>query len=105
MRKETIPHEIPRHLHPEKRQDTIGTQKGPTIDDIRHFYEHCQTHFADSPDFDIDLIPGSIQVPLTLSASPTLIEPPAYSLGTLTGRWQGSSIVRLANGVTSTSSG
>ncbi|KAG6879779.1 hypothetical protein C0992_011824 [Termitomyces sp. T32_za158] len=84
--------------------DTADTQKGPTIDDITYFYEHCQTHFADFPKIDIGVMPGHIQAPSTLSASPALIESPAYRLGTLTGKWQGSSIVCLGKGVTSTSS-
>ncbi|KAG6876090.1 hypothetical protein C0993_005576 [Termitomyces sp. T159_Od127] len=93
VRKEIIPHEIPHHLRPENRRDTAGTPNGPTIDDIRHFYEHCHTHFADFPQIDVGVIPSRVQVPSTLSVPPTLIEPPAYRVGTLTGRWQGSFII------------
>ncbi|KAG6910382.1 hypothetical protein DXG01_011097 [Tephrocybe rancida] len=92
-RREINPPAIPPHLDPKNGNGISSTRTGPTLDDIKHFHEHCQTHFADFPGIDVGVIRGRVDAPLTLSTSPTLVEPSPYKLGVLTGNWQGSFIV------------
>ncbi|KDR78266.1 hypothetical protein GALMADRAFT_65132 [Galerina marginata CBS 339.88] len=80
---------IPPHITCETREEAIqnGTD-GPCADDIRHFYHHCRTHFADFPGIDVGIQSSAI------AASPDTIlcQPSSYKLGTLTGQWQGSDL-------------
>lgn len=93
-RLETMEPVIPPHLIEAKRQtredaDAQG-QLGPTIDDMLHFIHQCRTRFADLPATDI----GIQHKHFDSSPNSVLGQPIAYRLGTLTGRWQGSYIVR-----------
>ncbi|KAG6810524.1 hypothetical protein H0H92_011470 [Tricholoma furcatifolium] len=77
-----------------RRDDSeVCSRTGPTIEDIRYFAEHCNTQFADFPGIDVGVIRGRFDISPTLFLSPTLLQTPSYKLGTLTGKWQGSSIV------------
>ncbi|KAG6820260.1 hypothetical protein H0H93_003268 [Arthromyces matolae] len=90
--KEITPPQIPSHLRSED-PTTLRTTIGPTMDDIVHFYEHCQTHFADFPGIDVGLIRPRVDVFPTLPLPSAALETPEYRLGALTGMWQGSFIV------------
>lgn len=88
-RHETMSPMIPPHLIEAKRQtrveaDALGLS-GPTLDDMEHFIHQCQTRF-------VDYSMGRIQ---KLKSPPSsIVGQPSYQLGTLTGRWEGSYIVR-----------
>ena len=67
--------------------DALGIL-GPTLDDIKHFIHQCGTHFVEFPMANPEIRP------LGSSPAPIIGHPASYRLGTLTGRWQGSYIVR-----------
>jgi hypothetical protein len=90
-RHETMLPMVPPHLIKSKRQtraeaDALG-QLGPTLDDMAHFIHQCKTSFVD-----FSMICSRLQ---HIKSTPFLnVDQPSYRLGTLTGRWQGSYIVR-----------
>lgn len=86
------PFVVPSHIQCQTRDE--ANQRGitgPCADDIRHFYTHCRTRFADFPGIDI-----GIQSTLGESPDTILCQPSFYKLGTLSGQWQGSELVSLA---------
>lgn len=78
---------IPAHITFETREDASQAgYTGLTKADIRHFYDHCRTRFADFPGIDIG-------IQMATSPDVTLCQPSSYKLGTVSGQWQGSSTV------------
>lgn len=71
-----------------RRSQVSGHTTGVYIDDIEDFHNHCHTTFADFPAIDNGVQPNS----LNLSLHDVLCQP-SYQLGTLSGLWQGSTIV------------
>ena len=61
-------------------------QEGPCVDDIRHFSDNCRTHFANFPAVDVGTSTCTSFEGLILGQT-------SYKLGTLSGPWQGSTIV------------
>ena len=81
---------IPAHVTYETREDALQAgYTGLTKADIRHFYDHCRTRFADFPGIDVGIQSSS------MAASPdaTFCQPSLYKLGTVSGQWQGSTTV------------
>ena len=74
----------------QRRSQLSGHTTGIYIDDIEDFYNHCRTTFADFPAIDNGVQPNV----LDLSLQDVLCQP-SYQLGTLSGLWQGSTIVSL----------
>ncbi|GLB44531.1 hypothetical protein LshimejAT787_1701580 [Lyophyllum shimeji] len=90
-RQETRIPELPPHLQPDNRSGDPAICQGPTLDDVKHFIVHCNTHFADFPGLDV----GVAQSHTDTSPTPahSLVDPSPYKLGTLTGSWRGSYIM------------
>jgi hypothetical protein len=81
---------IPAHVVYETREDASQAgYTGLTKADIRYFYDHCRTRFADFPGIDIGIQSSSIAT----SPDVTLCQPSSYKLGTVSGQWHGSSTV------------
>lgn len=74
----------------QRRSQLSGPTTGIYIDDIEDFYDHCRTTFADFSALDNGVQPNA----LNLSPHDVLCRP-SYQLGTLSGLWQGSTMVSL----------
>ncbi|KAF5329453.1 hypothetical protein D9619_009109 [Psilocybe cf. subviscida] len=72
-----------------REEANAAGQKGPSQEDVIHFARYCGTKFADFPGIDIGILSS------TMSGSPDVVlcHPSAYKLGTLSGRWHGSSLM------------
>lgn len=82
---------VPSHIRCETRElaNQMGIE-GPCVEDIKHFYHQCRTRFADFPGIDVGIQSSTIAtMPDTVLCQPSL-----YKLGTLSGQWQGSFMVR-----------
>lgn len=76
----------------QRRSQLSGPTTGIYIDDIEDFYDHCRTTFADFSALDNGVQPNA----LNLSPHDVLCQP-SYQLGTLSGLWQGSTMVPFYN--------
>ncbi|KAF8970671.1 hypothetical protein BDZ97DRAFT_1902010 [Flammula alnicola] len=89
---------IPPHVTCETREEANQSGRmGACVDDIKHFYHHCRTRFADFPGIDVGIQSSA----RTTSPDIIICQPSLYKLGTLSGQWQGSSMYPLYAGLPS----
>lgn len=104
VRLETYKLMVPPHLPKTRAEANITGQVGPTCEDIEHFNTQCQTHFVDSTgacDYFATLTKSQRHDPdwfrviryIEPCSSLSLPRPFSFRPGTLSGCWQGSSIV------------
>ncbi|KAF8999855.1 hypothetical protein BDQ17DRAFT_1246090 [Cyathus striatus] len=81
----SIPHHISESKWKTRREADLAGHRGPTLEDMVHFINHCRTRFSDFPAVDVGIQSQSLDM--------VLGQPTPYKLGSLSGAWQGSYIV------------